>query len=302
MGGPRQSHRKNLFEVTMPELPEVQTIANQLERELAGKEIVGLSVLNAKSFTGKASDVIGQKIIRISRRAKVLIVELDNGKFLLFHLKMTGQLIYIDRDKRIAGGHADHDWHAELPNKHTRIIFDFGNDQKLFFNDLRVFGWCKVVTKAEMDEYFTKFGPEPLPKIDIESLKARAVRMKNSAVKKFLMDQSVIAGIGNIYADETLFAARIHPKRLVSSTTEAEWKSIAKNAERILAFAVEKGGTTDNDYVNAYGGKGGMQDYLNVYHKAGEPCPNSCGGTIKRIVVGGRGTHFCPVCQKESAK
>lgn len=283
----------------MPELPEVETIAIQLHANLAGKVIVGLNVLNPKSFVGKKIDVVGQKIVSIHRRAKVLVFELLNGKFMLFHLKMTGQLIYIDHNKRIAGGHADHDWHATLPNKHTRIIFGLGKDRTLFFNDMRKFGWCKVVTPAEMDDYFTKYGPEPLPHIDLTALKTRASKMPKAMIKKFIMDQGVIAGIGNIYADETLYAARIYPKRLVSSLSDAEWKSIASNAERILKLAVSKGGTTDSDYVNAYGEKGGMQDYLAVYHHTGEPCPNKCGGTVKRIIIGGRGTHFCPKCQKE---
>lgn len=286
----------------MPELPEVETIAKQLNANLAGKEIVGLSVRNASSFAGKINDIVGQKITSIDRRAKVLIISLANGKYLLFHLKMTGQLIYIDHAKRIAGGHADHDWHAELPNNHTRIIFDLGNERKLYFNDLRKFGWAKVMTKRDMDDYLSKYGPEPLPKINLTKLKERAQKMKNSAIKKFLMDQSVISGIGNIYADETLFASRIHPKRLVGSITDMEWVEIAKKAEQILTLAISKGGTTDSDYVNAYGEKGGMQDYLAVYHKAGEPCPRDCGGKIEKIVVGGRGTHFCPVCQKESGK
>jgi len=284
----------------MPELPEVETIATQLAMTLAGKKIAGLTVLNKGSFVGDKNQVIGQTIAVVDRRAKVLRMKLGNCLYLLFHLKMTGQLIFIDHNKRIAGGHADHDWHAELPNAHTRIIFDFGGEQKLYFNDLRKFGWCKLVTEAEMNEYFTKYGPEPLPHIDLRALKAHAVRMSRSAVKKFIMDQSVISGIGNIYADETLFAARIHPRRLVGSITDAEWENIAHEAERILKLAVKHGGTTDSDYVNAEGKKGGMQDYLLVYHHAGEPCPRSCGGKIERITVGGRGTHFCPNCQKET--
>lgn len=286
----------------MPELPEVETIARGLHASLAGKEIVGLSVRNASSFVGKQKDIVGQKVKSVGRRAKVLIFELSNGKYLLFHLKMTGQLIYIDHAKRIAGGHADHDWHAELPNTHTRIIFDFGTDRKLYFNDLRKFGWARVMTTAEMDDYLAKYGPEPLPVFDLENLKERARRKPRSAIKKFLMDQNVIAGIGNIYADETLFAARIHPKRLVGSISDAEWQKIADEAQRILKLAIAKGGTTDSDYVNVNGQKGGMQDYLAVYHQAGEPCPRACGGTIERTIVGGRGTHFCPICQKEDNK
>lgn len=284
----------------MPELPEVETIAKQLDSVLAGKKIVGLDVRNGKSFLGIKEDVLESSIKSITRRAKVLVFALDRGKYMLFHLKMTGQLIYLDQNTRIAGGHADHDWHAKLPNAHTRIVFGFEEGQKLFFNDLRGFGWCKVMTKTEMETELAKYGPEPLPKTDVQYLKSRAERMGRSMIKKFLMDQNVIAGIGNIYADETLFASKIHPKRLVSSISEAEWAEIAKNVEQILKLAIEKGGTTDSDYVNAHGERGGMQDYLAAYHRTGLPCVRKCGGKIERIVVGGRGTHYCPVCQKEN--
>jgi formamidopyrimidine-DNA glycosylase len=284
----------------MPELPEVETITKQLSRVLADKKIVGLSVLYGKSFQGKKTEVINQKVMTVTRRAKIIIIALENGKFLLFHLKMTGQLIYINHNKRIAGGHADHDWHAELPNKHTRIIFDFGNDQKLYFNDMRKFGWCRLLTRVGLDEYLKQYGPEPLgPGFTLGYLKSRAERSGKMAIKKFLMDQTIIAGIGNIYADETLFAARIHPLRPAGTITDLEWQKIIKEAKRILAFAVTKGGTTDSDYVNAYGKKGGMQDFLKVYHHTDKECPNKCGGKIEKIKVGGRGTHFCPTCQKE---
>jgi formamidopyrimidine-DNA glycosylase len=284
----------------MPELPEVETIARQLYANLADKKIVGLNVLNEKSFLGDRRQVVGQIIVSIDRRAKVLRMKLSNSKYLLFHLKMTGQLIYIDHNLRIAGGHADHDWHAELPNTHTRVIFDFGKGRKLYFNDLRKFGWCRLVSSTQMNEYFTKYGPEPLPRLDIRNLKKRATKMSKSRIKKFLMDQNVVAGIGNIYADETLFAAKIHPNRTVGSITDSEWKKISGEIERILRLAIRTGGTTDSDYVNAYGKKGGMQDFLAVYHRTGEPCLGKCGGNIERIIVGGRGTHFCPNCQKEN--
>ena len=302
MGRPRHGVRKSIFEVKMPELPEVQTIANQLERELAGKEIVGLVVHNAKSFVGKRSDVISQKIINITRRAKVLTIKLSNKKWLLIHLKMTGQLIYVNEEIRIAGGHPDHDWHANLPNNHTRLTFEFADGSELFFNDIRKFGWCKVMGEEEMSTYFEKYGPEPLPKINLEYLKEKAVKMNKSAIKRFLMDQGVIAGIGNIYADEILFASQVHPERTAGSITDTEWQKIALNTEDILSFAIEMGGTTDSDYVNAYGVRGGMQDHLKVYHRTGEPCLKKCGGAVERIIVGGRSTHFCPNCQKESVK
>ncbi len=284
----------------MPELPEVETITNQLRSVLADKKIVGLSVLYEKSFIGNKTDVVGYKITDVSRRAKVAIFALDSGNYLLFHLKMTGQLIYIDASERIAGGHADHDWHATLPNSHTRLIFDFGSEQKLYFNDMRKFGWCRVLNKAGLDEYLSQYGPEPLtPAFTSVYLKERSERVQKLAIKRFLMDQAVVAGIGNIYADETLYAAKIHPLRAVGTLTDTEWAKIVSEARRILTFAVSKGGTTDSDYVNALGHKGGMQDYLHVYHHAGDPCPAKCGGQIEKITVGGRGTHFCPVCQKE---
>jgi formamidopyrimidine-DNA glycosylase len=284
----------------MPELPEVETITKQLGNMLAGKTIVGLSVLNGNSFTGRKEEVVGHKIISVTRRAKIAIIALDNDKFLLFHLKMTGQLIYVDHKQRVAGGHADHDWHAELPNSHTRIIFDFGNEEKLYFNDMRKFGWCRVLNKNVLDAFLAGYGPEPLSSaFTPEYLKSRADRMKKIVIKKFLMDQSIVAGIGNIYADETLYAAKIHPLRPVGTISDLEWQRVVKESKRILAFAITKGGTTDSDYVNAYGKKGGMQDFLKVYHHAGEPCPSGCGGKIEKIVVGGRGTHFCPACQKE---
>jgi formamidopyrimidine-DNA glycosylase len=283
----------------MPELPEVETIARGLAPILADKKIVGLNVLYSGSFVGDKNQVIGQKIIAIDRFAKILRIRLENELYLLFHLKMTGQLIYTDSYQRIAGGHADHDWHAKLPNSHTRIIFALGEDQTLFFNDMRKFGWCKLVTEQEMNTYFAKFGPEPLPKLDIVKLEVRAGRMQKSAIKKFLLDQSVVSGIGNIYADEILFASKIHPRRQIGTITTDEWQQIASHTKDILELAISEGGTTDSDYVNALGKKGGMQDYLQVYHHAGEPCPEGCGDTIERIVVGGRGTHFCPRCQKE---
>lgn len=282
----------------MPELPEVETIATQLNQKVSGLGIQEVQILFAGSFIGDKKTIIGKKVQAVSRKAKNLIIKFDEDLNLLIHLKMTGQLIYVDSDKRIAGGHPTHEFHEKLPNKHTRVIFSFDNGSKLYFNDMRKFGWCRVLNAEELGVYFSSFGPDANTNIDARYLSERAARMPKSSIKKFLLDQNVIAGIGNIYTDEMLFDLRIHPETLVSKITLSEWQEITKEAKTKLDFAISKGGTTDSDYVNAYGEKGGMQDYLNVYHKAGLPCPRDCGGVVTKIRVAGRGTHFCPVCQK----
>jgi len=319
----------------MPELPEVETIRRGLERRIVGKTIADIEVKFPKIFVGKKSEVEGLKIEKVERRAKVLALNLKKGKNLLFHLKMTGQLIYrsggtwnVERgtgteQKQFAGGHPSHDWHLPLPNATTAIIFSFNDGSKLYFNDLRRFGWCKVLDDKELQKIFDEeYGPEPIRLADARShsslsdeaqtsesktgqalfnvdyLMQQAARFPNRKIKQFLMDQHIIAGVGNIYADESLFAAKISPLRKAKDISKTEWEKIIVNVRTILKFAIEHGGTTDSDYVNADGEKGGMQDYLKVYRKAGEKCPGGCGGKIVRITVGGRGTHYCPDCQK----
>ncbi len=283
----------------MPELPEVETIARQLNSKLAGLKITDIEILNEGSFLGNPQDIIGSVVASVGRRAKTLIFVLESGLQILVHLKMTGQLIYQDEESRVAGGHPSHDFHAALPNKHTRVILYF-DDKELYFNDLRKFGWVRVVTATEADKYFSTYGPDAVPQIDKNYFLARAKRMGKSSIKRFILDQGVVSGVGNIYADEVLYEARINPVTLVSKISDEEMFKLADLISEKLEFAIQKGGTTDNDYVNAYGEKGGMQDYLNVYHHTGEPCPRNCGGVITRTRVAGRGTHYCPVCQQEA--
>lgn len=284
----------------MPELPEVETIKRGLEKKIIGKTIINIDVLNPGSFWGQKDDLLNQKVIGVERRAKTLRLLFSNDTNLLFHLKMTGQLIVIDNDSRFAGGHPSHDWHANLPNSHTRIIFVFDNNIKLFFNDLRKFGWAKVMNSDQIEETFQKYGPEPFSeKFSTKYLLEKAKRFPKRTTKQFIMDQSIIAGVGNIYADESLFLSKIMPKTTVGMLSEKEIDILRKNIIRVLELGIIHGGTTDSDYVNIDGEMGGMQDYLNVYHKTGEKCPNKCGGLIDRMVIGGRGTNFCPNCQKE---
>ncbi len=293
----------------MPELPEVETIRRGLSGKIVGKKITDLSFDWLKSFQGDSADVIGKKVLSVQRRAKTIQVELNDDKNLLFHLKMTGQLIYRDalaiksNEKSgdfFAGGHPDHDWHLPLPNKHTRIVFTFDDDSKLFFNDLRKFGWCKVLSGKElMTIHDEKYGLEPFAKeFNTNYLIKFAEKYPNRKIKQFLLDQTIIAGIGNIYADEALFAAKISPYRFAKEVKKEEWVKLIKVVIEILDLAIKKGGTTDSDYVNVEGKKGGMQDFLKVYHKEGEPCANKCGDFVHRTTIAGRGTHYCPTCQK----
>lgn len=292
----------------MPELPEVETIKKGLSERIIGKKIADIAIDNQKSFLGEPKDVIGLEIIDVQRRAKLIRIKLSNNLNLLFHLKLTGQLIYrieASIKKQVlsedfAGGHPSHDWHLSLPNSNTRIIFSLDDSSKLFFNDMRKFGWCKVLKDDEVEAIYEKdYGFEPLDKgFTVDYLRVYAEKYSRRNIKQFLMDQTIAAGMGNIYTDETLFDAKISPLRKVKDITISDWQKIIQSAIAVLKLGIKHGGTTDSDYVNVDGQKGGMQNYLKVYHRTGQPCADDCGGTVKRIVVGGRGTHFCDICQK----
>ena len=282
----------------MPELPEVETIRIGLDKKLSGHIVTDINILTTKSFQGDKKEIIGKRIARVTRRAKIIRIGFS-GINLLIHLKMTGQLIYLFSDKRLAGGHPSHDWHTKLPNKHTRAIITLDNGSKLFFNDLRKFGWIKVTDDKTTDEIFSKFGPEPLSKeFSASYLSGKAKKTPAKNIKQFLMDQKNIAGVGNIYNDETLYLAKIHPLTKVGQLSDSQWNTVYGSLIKTLVKGIKYGGTTDSDYVNIDGEVGGMQDHLNVYHRQNEKC-RSCRGMIRRIKVNGRGTYFCPSCQKE---
>jgi len=283
----------------MPELPDIETIKKGLAKKIIGKEIVDIKIETTKSFQGDKENILGAKIEEIGRRAKLISMKLSNGFNLLFHLKLTGQLIYVENGERMAGGHPSHDWHAKLPNTNTRLIFTFKNGSKLFFNDLRKFGWCKVLTDIELREIFEGYGVEPFTSdFTVDYLLRKAKKIPNRNIKQFLTDQEIIAGIGNIYVDESLFLAGVLPTRKLRDLSMAEWQKINVSVLKVLKLGLKYGGTSDRDYVNALGVKGGMQNYLKVYHRVGQPCLGGCGGVVKRMTIGGRGTHYCPTCQK----
>lgn len=287
----------------MPELPEVETIRMGLAKLLPGKKIADVWHDWPKSFPNAPSDVarflVGAQVEKVHRRAKVLMIELSSGYSLVIHLKMTGQLVFVGR-KRYGGGHPTEDLVGDLPSRATRVIIDFTDGSKLFFNDQRKFGWMRLLPTVEIPEidFYKKFGPEPLEddftaQMFIEQLKRR----KNSAIKPVLLDQTVIAGVGNIYADESLYAAKIHPEAKVSNLSGAKLVALFSDLRSILRLSIEKGGSTDKNYVDSEGRKGSYLSFAQVFRRQGQGCPR-CGTNIIKIRVAGRGTHICPRCQK----
>lgn len=252
-----------------------------------------------QTFIGK---IRGQKIKRVGRRAKVLFFEFESGIFLLFHLKMTGQLIYQPKShsRLILGGHPQSGGANNLPNKFTRAELGFADGSILFFNDLRKFGWMKIFTSRQAEDFFNRNGVEPLSaKFDQRVLTNLLERYPKRPVKQMLMDQSLIVGIGNIYADESCFCAGILPTRKLGNIELAEIKRLCRCIKRILKLSIKKKGTSFSDYLDSSGEPGGFVPYLNVYGRQGEKCRRSnCRGLVKKIKLNGRGTHFCDQCQK----
>lgn len=282
----------------MPELPEVETIRRGLKKAIAGKKIVNLDIRVPKLFHGEKEDVVGKVVKDVDRRAKQIIIDLEGDKDLLIHLKMTGQLIYEDAKKRVAGGHPSPDWVAKLPNKTTHIIFDFSDGSKLYFNDMRKFGWIKVFNSEELKNKLTEeLGIEPFDQEFTEEKLLEIIKSKPIwNIKKILTDQTLISGIGNIYADEALFYAGIRPERRAKDIADSEASKLRDSILKVLEIGLKYGGSSENTYVQVDGNKGKAQEHFQVYSRGGKPC--SCGGKVEKIRLNGRGTHFCPACQK----
>lgn len=290
----------------MPELPEVETIKKGLVELIIGKKIKIISVLDSpKSLRASKNDldafVINHKISNINRRGKALIITLDSDYAFLVHLRMTGQLVYREKDFNFGAGHPNDSLIGNLPDKTTRIIIEFTDDSKLFFNDQRKFGYFKLMPKDEVenDSFIKKLGPEPLGvnKSITEQFIKRIRKRNNSAVKAAILDQSVIAGIGNIYADEALFLAKIHPASKVKDLTDDELVSILESAIKVMKLSIELGGSTDKNYIDAKGNRGTYLNFANVFRRGGKPCKNHPDVLIEKIRVAGRGTHICPAEQ-----
>ena len=287
----------------MPELPEVETIRRGLNDLILGQDIKKIEVLCEKSCQGRP--VLG-KVKGLRRFGKALIIDLDNDYSLLIHLRMTGQLIYDGKRKgssqsgsRYAAGHPSDNFTDKLPNKQTRIIIKLTNGT-LFFNDQRKFGFIKFLKTSEIENepFIKKLAKEPW-QMATEELYAKLQRHKSACIKATILDQTIIAGLGNIYADEALFAAKIHPARRSGSLTRKETELLLKSAREVMDKSIDSGGSTMATYVKADGTKGDyLEKFANVFRCEGKPCPR-CGTTLIKTRIAGRGTHLCPHCQKE---
>ena len=289
----------------MPELPEVETVRIGLAGLLPGRTIKAVDSDWPKSFPNAPADVkrfvIGAKVVAVKRRAKVLLIDLSSKYSLVIHLKMTGQLVFASVTERFGAGHPNDSLIGQLPDKSTRVTLTFNDGSKLFFNDQRKFGWMRLIPTAEVAnlDFFKKVGPEPLgDNFDWRQLRERLLRRKNTSVKAALLDQTVVAGVGNIYADEALWGVRLHPATPVRDISAAKFHKLYDELVHVLRLSIEKGGSSDRNYVNAEGKKGSYISFARVFRREGQACPR-CGRVIEKIRVAGRGTHICPHCQKE---
>ncbi len=266
----------------MPELPEVETIKRDLEKVILGKKITKVCVHNPKvirepAVAGFKKGLEGATIKNILRRAKLLILELSNGKSLAIHLKMTGQLVY-------PGG-----------GKNSRVAFHLSGGKILDFNDQRLFAELRLLDDWHSLKFIQGLGPEPA-ELSLQQFK-EMLSKKKTAIKPLLLDQTFISGIGNLYAAEILFQAKINPLRRANELSDKEKELLFKAINDILNAAILHAGSSVDDYVRVSGEKGGYVKYHKVYGREGKPCL-VCKAIIKRISQGGRGTYFCPKCQK----
>ncbi len=288
----------------MPELPEVETVKVGLQRLLPGRTVADVSFDTPKSFPNAATDVneflINSTVVAVTRRAKVILIELSTKYSLIIHLKMTGQLVFNSETVHFGAGHPNDSLVGRLPDKSTRVTLVFNDGSTLFFNDQRKFGWMRLLPTAEIPQldFFKKVGPEPLAAdFTWQQFRDRLKRRKNSNIKAVILDQTVVAGIGNIYADESLWGAKIHPSTLARDLSEAKIKALFSSARDVLQLSIDKGGSSDHTYVDAEGNKGSYLSFAKVFRREGQACPR-CGTTIIKTRVAGRGTHLCPHCQR----
>lgn len=289
----------------MPELPEVETIRRGLEARLVGRTIQKVEVRAPKVFEGDPHFVTGAVIRGIERHGKLLVFLLEGEYVLTVHLKMTGQLIWQpqedDGSESVMGGHPEKAYLEDLPHKHTHVMIHLDDESTLFFNDLRKFGRMSVVPAATFQDlaFLQKLGPEPLEEgFTRLYLKEQLQKRPRLPIKSFLLDQENVAGLGNIYADESLFRAAILPTRLAGSLTVGEASNLFDAIQETLEEAIMYGGSSERDYVNAVGEKGTYLRIANVYHRTGLQCNRCREGIIERVKVGGRSTHFCSMCQR----
>jgi len=282
----------------MPELPEVETIRIGLEKYLIGHIIKDVDIKTQKVFSGNKDNFLGSKIIKVRRFAKVLSIDLSNSFSILIHVKLTGQPIYRgpnlinppEISNKVIGG---------LAGKHTHVIFKLDRNGFLYYNDVRKFGWIKVVKTSDVEKtgFIGKLGPEPFNGLTFEIFKNILSKSKTN-IKVLLMNQEKIAGIGNIYANDALWLSKINPKEVSNKISEEKVKELYDAILKVLKEGIKRGGASELNFVTPDGTEGNYQKHFLVYRQDKKICPRCKEGKIVKIKLGGRGTYYCPNCQK----
>ncbi|MGH9401235.1 MAG: bifunctional DNA-formamidopyrimidine glycosylase/DNA-(apurinic or apyrimidinic site) lyase [Terriglobia bacterium] len=276
----------------MPELPEVETVRQGLERRVLGRTITSITIARPSVIRGDPGrfrrGIEGGRVASLRRKGKTLALELGfadsrTPSYLLIRLGMTGQLVVAQRDA------------ALLAHTHIRMALD-GGPEELRYRDPRRFGMLRYCTAREAEQVFGSLGPDALEMTQAEF--ERAIRGRRGAVKSWLMNQQSLAGLGNIYADEALFEARIHPETSAGVVSKPARSRLYTAIRAVLRHAVELQGTSFRDYIDIEGRQGGFEPLLRAYRRTGQPCPR-CGAPIRRVIVSGRSSHFCPRCQRQ---
>jgi len=287
----------------MPELPEVETVCRQLEPELTGRRIEELEVLDERWSRPVTPAELGTAISRrtiegLGRRGKYLLLALDGAQTLVMHLRMTGNLVLVEGGEKLdpSEGRRLYESERSTSERHLRARFTLDDGRELWFTDPRRFGEAFLIDDSKLDERFEKLGVEPLSKEFTAEALGEIAAGRTAPLKSFLLDQSRVAGVGNIYADEALFRARLHPLSPAGSMRPEHHEALRDAIVAALEAGLDGGGASIDDYRDGRGERGTMQDEFLVHTREGEPCP-SCGGPIARIVVSGRSTYYCPSCQ-----
>jgi formamidopyrimidine-DNA glycosylase len=282
----------------MPELPEVETMKIQLQKYLVGHKIISVTVNNHKTFQGDEKEIVGGKITDVRRFGKVSVIDLSNNYSILTHVKLTGQYIYRGPNlskphtlsTKVTGG---------IPGPHTLVIFNLDRGGELYYNDVRRFGWIRIekTDEVENESFIKKLGPEPLRDLTLDLFK-NILSKTSRTIKVVLMDQEKMGGVGNIYANDALWLARINPKAPAKSLDPEAIKDLYDAIITVLKSGLKYGGASELAFVTPDGAEGEYQNHSLVYDHTGEPCERCHKARIEKFFLGGRGTYFCPVCQK----
>ena len=281
----------------MPELPEVETMRLQLGRFLTGHKILSVEVKNRKTFQGDEESIIGGKVTGVRRFGKVSVIDLDNDYSILTHVKLTGQYIYRGPNLK-SPGKLSSKVTGGIPGPHTLVIFNLDGGGELFYNDVRRFGWIRIekTEDVENESFIKKLGPEPLRDLTLDKFK-EILSKTSRAIKIVLMDQEKIGGVGNIYANDALWLAKINPKAPAKEISAEGAKVLLEAIITVLKAGLKYGGASELNFVTPDGAEGEYQNHTLIYGHEGEPCERCHKATVKKFFLGGRGTYFCPVCQ-----